>query len=453
MQGRHQQQPRLFSTVNIEALVPKGHLLRRIDQVLDLSFVRDLTASLYSQTQGRPSIDPETYVRMLLVQYLYDIDSDRGLCEELGYNLAYRWFCRLPLEESVPEHSSMTRIRDRLGEPVFEAIFQRVIELCKEKGLVKGRRLMADGSLFSANASIYTMKERKSSDEEESSDQDDDAQPKPPGTKGRGASKDGLSTNDLKRHNIVGRTISNETHFSPTDPDAHLAGKAFEAKSLKYKTHHIADADSRVILDCLVTTGMVSESRVFIERLENTRQTFDLPVEEVIADRGYGSGENHSLLKDLGIEANIALWSSRSGTAFGNREGFAFDSKKITVTCPEGHLMPRKSDVVENHCFIMPRSVCASCPRFESCLSSYERASKRRSGKTIRISIYQRIFDEVLEKEKAPEFKQKLRERMWKMEGLFAEGKNHHGLRRARYRGKWKVQAQIYMRWFELVLT
>lgn len=96
MQGQHQYQPELFSQVDYEQLIPKGHLLRRVDGVLDLSFLQDLTSPLYSSEQGRPSIAPEIFVRMILLQSLYNIDSDRQLCEEVGYNLAYRWFvnCR-----------------------------------------------------------------------------------------------------------------------------------------------------------------------------------------------------------------------------------------------------------------------------------------------------------------------------------------------------------------------
>src|SRR5271154_4718093 len=131
MQGKHEYQPELFATIDFEILIPKGHLLRRIDKVLDLSFLPELTAPLYSESHGRPSIDPEVFIRMVLLSYLYNIDSDRQLCEEVGYNLAYRWFCKLSLKDSVPDHSSITRIRDRLGEKVYEQIFEQVVDQCR----------------------------------------------------------------------------------------------------------------------------------------------------------------------------------------------------------------------------------------------------------------------------------------------------------------------------------
>src|SRR5665213_3497220 len=127
MIGRQEYQPKLFSTVDIEKLIPPNHLLRKIDRVLDLSFVRQLTEHLYCSDNGRPSIDPELFFRIYLIIFLYGIESDRQACEELQYNLAYRWFCRLAIEDSVPDHSSLTKIRDRLGEDTFKKIFDRIV--------------------------------------------------------------------------------------------------------------------------------------------------------------------------------------------------------------------------------------------------------------------------------------------------------------------------------------
>ncbi len=138
MQGKHHYQPELFSQIDYQNLIPKSHLLRKTDQVLDLTFLRVLTSSFYSSEQGRPSIDPEIFVRMILLEFLYNIDSDRQLCEEVGYNLAYRWFCELSLTDRVPDHSSITRIRDRLGEETYRKIFLKIVDQCKAAGLVKG---------------------------------------------------------------------------------------------------------------------------------------------------------------------------------------------------------------------------------------------------------------------------------------------------------------------------
>ena len=118
-----------------------------------LSFVRELTAACYADGLGRPSIDPEVYFRMQLVAYLYGITSERQLCEDVYYNLAYRWFCRLSLKDEVPDHSSLTQIRDRFGEEIFETVFRQIVALCRKKGLVHEEcRVMTDATLIAADA-------------------------------------------------------------------------------------------------------------------------------------------------------------------------------------------------------------------------------------------------------------------------------------------------------------
>ncbi|HUE14561.1 MAG TPA: transposase [Planctomycetaceae bacterium] len=121
--------------VDLESLVHQDHLLRKADRILETSFIRKLTAACYVSGVGRPSIDPEVFFRMLLVAYLYGIKSDRQLCEDVHHNFAYRWFCRLSLHDKAP-HSFLSRIRDRYGEDIFEALFRRIVEMCQKRGLV-----------------------------------------------------------------------------------------------------------------------------------------------------------------------------------------------------------------------------------------------------------------------------------------------------------------------------
>ena len=159
MQGVQAFEPKTKANIDLESFVAEDHFLRRINRVLDLSFIRELTTARYSDGQGRPSIDPEVYFRMQLVAYFYGITKDRRLCEEVRYNLAYRWFCRLSLDDDVPDHSSLTRIRDRLGEEVFEAVFLRIVAQCRQKGLVKDPcRVMTDATLIAADAALSRAK-------------------------------------------------------------------------------------------------------------------------------------------------------------------------------------------------------------------------------------------------------------------------------------------------------
>ncbi len=158
MQGKQGFDADAKTSIDLESFVAADHFLRRIDGVLDLSFIRELTAACYADGQGRPSIDPEVFFRMQLVAYFYGIATDRRLCEEIRYNLAYRWFCRQSLDGDIPDHSSLTRIRDRLGESIFESVFRKIVEQCKQKGLVKADcRVMTDATLVEADASLDSL--------------------------------------------------------------------------------------------------------------------------------------------------------------------------------------------------------------------------------------------------------------------------------------------------------
>ena len=152
MQDNHNFEPEPFVQIDYEALIPEHHLVRRINKVLDLSFVRQLTKKFYSDKRGRPSIDPEIFFRIYILGYIYGIKSDRQLCEEIGMNIAYRWFVRLNLSDAVPNHSSLTRFRDRLGAECFEEIFEQIVEQCRAAGLVPGDSTITDASLIEAES-------------------------------------------------------------------------------------------------------------------------------------------------------------------------------------------------------------------------------------------------------------------------------------------------------------
>ena len=154
MGSRTGSQDRLFYSFNLEDHIPQNHLLRNVDRCLDLSELRQHLADYYSHT-GRPSIDPELMIRMLVIGYSYGIRSERRLCEEVHLNLAYRWFCRLGLEDAVPDHSTFSKNRHgRFRESeTFRWLFDEVVRRCMAEGLVKGEGFAVDASLIAANAS------------------------------------------------------------------------------------------------------------------------------------------------------------------------------------------------------------------------------------------------------------------------------------------------------------
>jgi len=256
MQGQLDHQPKLLEVLNLELFVPKDHRLRKFDRVVNLDFIREYTLKFYCVDNGRPSVDPELFMRMVLLSHIYGITSDRMLCEEVHCNLAYRWFCRLSLEETVPDHSSLTRIRDRLGEKTFQILFDKIIEQCRTAGLVAGKRVIADGTLIDANASLYSLVKIGEETKKENSD-----------------------AKHRKVRDIRKEKISNQTHKSATDPDAALAGKLGNKMLVRYKDHRIIDADSRVILDTHVTSGAVMEGKIFTDRLEKMENRLNFEID------------------------------------------------------------------------------------------------------------------------------------------------------------------------------
>ncbi len=142
--------------VTIESYIPKDHFYRHLHHLLDLSFVRDLVADCYA-SGGRPSIDPEVFFRLQLAMFFEGIRSERKLMEQAIYNLAIRWYAGYNLDESLPDHSSLSKIRTRLGLPVFRRFFEVVTEQCVQAGLVWGKELIFDATKVHANASMDSL--------------------------------------------------------------------------------------------------------------------------------------------------------------------------------------------------------------------------------------------------------------------------------------------------------
>ena len=264
MQGKQIGQPELFSTIDLESFIPKNHLLRKVDKVLDLEFLYDLTEDLYCPDNGRPSIDPVLFFRMQLVKYLYGIESDRQLCRDIHLNLAYRWFCRIPLHQQVPDHSSLTRIRDRMGEDCYRAIFETMLMQWQSEGHYTGKRIVVDATLVKANASMDSLVERENAD-----------------PNARVLKQYEKRYHDFQ-HGKRQRRVSNQTHVSASDPDATMVYRKGSEGGLKYKIHFSADIDTRLIVDCHTTTGATHEGPVFPGRINYLMDHLGLNIQEAI---------------------------------------------------------------------------------------------------------------------------------------------------------------------------
>src|SRR5712691_1404063 len=154
MLGQKEKQFKAHVALSLEQLVPQDNFYRQLEAKLDLSFVYDLVKRCYASTMGRPSIDPIVFFKLQLIMFFEGIRSERQLMETVNVNLAHRWFIGYDLDEAVPDHSSLSKIRDRYGLEVFECFFEKIVEYCIEAGLVWGKELYFDGTKVRANADI-----------------------------------------------------------------------------------------------------------------------------------------------------------------------------------------------------------------------------------------------------------------------------------------------------------
>lgn len=427
MQGKQVLTQPLFTTLDLNAFVPATHRLRKIDKILDLDFIYELTRPLYSATHGRPAIDPVLFFRLQILKHFYGIDSDRQLCEDVHVNLAHRWFLRLALHDSVPDHSALTRIRDRFGEDLFREVFERIVEQCRAAGLVKGRQLVTDSTLFRANATRDKVVPR------------DGVRVEGPSPMSADASTEETATEDETEEAPQKKNL-NDTYVSTTDPDATIVAFDGVPRNFYYKAHNTIDGSSRVLIDCHVTTGRTHECTVFNDRARYQMDRFDLSPDEWLADTGYGTGSIYSFCEANDIVAFIPV-RDRKGTAKSlPGSDFQFDRSRNIYICPQGHILHPNKPRIDRQTFRVTDGGCKSCPVRSSCLKETSRGYKQVSR-----AIQQHLFEDIFARRQTDLFRERMRERSWKIEGVHAELKNRQGLWRATVRGRAKVQIQAYL--------
>jgi transposase len=362
-------QERLFYSFSLEEHVPADHLLRGIDRFLDLSALRRQLAPFYSHT-GRPSIDPELLVRMLLVGYCFGIRSERRLCEEVHLNLAYRWFCRLGLEDEVPDHSSFSKNRHgRFRESdAFRLVFEAVVTRCMAEGLVGGEGFAVDASVVKADAS----RARRVSGDEFGFAQHEHASR---------AVREYLAGLDEQAEQATRYSVS------LTDPGAVWTAAPGGPAFFGYSTNYLVDVEAGIVLDVEATgvnrTEELDATKKMVERVE---QRFEMTPTRLIGDTAYGAAPMLAwLVEDKKIEPYIPAWdkSERQDGTFSRRD-FSFDAKNDRYTCPggrylettgrptaEGTLLYRSKNLECASCLLKPKC-CPNTPQRKIARSIHE---------------------------------------------------------------------------------
>jgi transposase len=337
MMGRlKSEQTQLFYQFKLDDAVPEDHLVRKIDSALDLSWLRSELAPHYS-SMGRPSIDPELMIRMLVAGYVFAIRSERLICREVQVNLAYRWFCRLGIEDAIPDHSAFSRARNerfRDGD-VFRSVFERVVEACIAAGLVGGEGFAVDASLIQADAN----KQRSIAGQDWRRDRD-------PARSSR-AVKEYLATLDDTAWGAASDVVPK--FVSPSDPAAQWTGAHKGPAFFAYSDNYLIDVKFGIIVDVEASRAIrqaeVGAARTMIER---TEQRFGLKPERLAADTAYGAAPMLNwLVEEKGIAPHIPVFdrSKRNDGTF-SRSDFRYDPTNDVYHCAAGKTLTTTGTLV-----------------------------------------------------------------------------------------------------------
>ncbi len=323
MGERSGSQGQFFYRFDLEKRVPADHFLRKIDTVLDLSSHRTQLAPHYSHT-GRPSIDPELMIRMLLIGYCYGIRSERRLCEEVDLNLAYRWFCRLGLESDVPDHSTFSKNRHgRFRDAdILRHVFETTVQTCMDAGLVGAEGFAVDGSIIRADANRQNS--IPGGDDHDWTD----------GPGGKGPSR------PVREYlAALDQDAAPPKEISLSDPASRLTAAVGRPPFFGWSTNYLIDVKNAVIMDVVATPAIrsaeVASAKVMINRVE---ERFGIKPRRLIGDTAYGSAEMVAwMVEEKAIEPHVPLWDKgeRDDGTF-SRSDFVFDTGSNTFTCPGG---------------------------------------------------------------------------------------------------------------------
>jgi transposase len=393
MQSKHDQsQTEMTILPSLDSFVPPDDRLRRLNRVLDLRFVHDAVRDRYCQDNGRPSIDPEVVIRLFVLQAFEGIASVRELMRQVHLNLAYRWFIGYELSEPVPDHSTLSRALDRFGDALFNALFRRSISQCQSAGLIDGRVVHLDATVIRADLDACRVR-----------------------------------------------------HPESADPDARFGRGPGGRKIPAYKQQTVVDGASRIIVGVAVTPGDAADQVNATAVVDQAGVHLGRVPEAVCADSGYATGANREALDARGIRF-VSPPPRRSRTTSVNTfsaDTFVYDQARDCFRCPADQELRFVRIITERQrrrrlrVYRAARGVCQACSLRARCTKSAQR--------TLRITPYYRALLDLQNDATTASFKAMYRARAPVIEGVFAEAKQWHGLRRAWRRGLSNMRMQCYL--------
>ena len=420
--------------VTIEDLMPQGHFLRKLEAALDLSFVYEETAPLYSKKYGRPAIDPVVIVKYLLVGFLYGIPSERQIERRVQTDIALRWYLGLDLFDRVPDHSTISQLRRRKPSfrKVFRRLFEEVVGQCVEKGLVSGRVIGTDSTHVRANASRASEELVEVAEEagvywERLDDYEEEGLEELERRTGKRRKK---RTKQIKRDNR-----RSHKRVSRTDPEAGHLKRPGKPEGPHYLAHQAVDADFGIIVGQTVTAGDVNDSVLFLGLIERIHENV-VPIKAATADAAYDFPLAHRVLGELGIDFFVRpqKTAARANTQF-TRDDFYRDENRDVYLCPGGkELRLRRLARSASGLFWeyqADKRDCALCPLRDKCLQE----SDKRGARKVSVSYFAADRQRNLKRSHEPAYREALKLRQVWCEGSFSAQKREHNLARVLRRG------------------
>jgi transposase len=474
-----------------DKLVPKDHLLVKIDSNVDFSFVYKKVEKKYSD-MGRSSKDPAMMVKIMLLEYLYKL-SDVEVAKRISSDIVFRWFLGLNIDDKAPDDTTISHFRiKRLGKEDFEEFFNEIVKQCIDKNLVSTNRFLIDSTNVDTNASLPFGKKlirdayRKVSKEITKFDEDlagkelasfeEDIDKEYESGEKVDAKKhyeialkhlerlyvetyDELQQNESYQeafricYEIADRYLHKKSDkiVSVVDPDARTGYKTRRKAKIGYKDHILVDEDSEIILASTQTTFNVGDEKELKDLLEKAETNFGIKPDEVTADKAYGTDDNRVLLKDSGIVSNIAFYEEpeKKNKTFGIRD-FDISEDLQSITCPNGitshkYSVHEKTQKAPGYIqFKFDKKDCNVCPLRDECLPVYNKGKRKPRFRRVNISVRYDARLRDLKRVKTPEFEEAYRNR-FKVERRFATMVANHGLRRSRYMGLARTSVHIIM--------
>lgn len=370
MQGKKTHQEKLFVNFQLSDYVPADNFYRRLKEQLDLRFIYPLTAEYYG-TEGQKSIDPVVFMKLMLVGYLENLNSDRRIISTSRLRMDILYFIGYDLGEELPWHSTISRTRQLYGEHVFTELFKRVLKQCIDKGMVSGRRQAVDGFFIKANASLDSMVEKEILEDVAAYRQElmDNEEPPTPVVKLK--KKDEPNDKGLKPK----KNPSNDTHYSPSDPDAKMSVKPGKPTALNFLGQVSVDTATHTITHVQAFSADKRDSECLAAVLRKVKHTLlenGIALQEIVADTGYSSADALKALQASGVTGYIP---NRGQFNF-ERDGFVFNTAGDYYQCANGKQLTYRGTYLTAGYFMKHYSArrkdCGGCPFKKEC-SAYKK--------------------------------------------------------------------------------